>query len=136
MPELLALPGVGPKMAIIQLNVAEGQCVGISVDTHVHRICNQLGWTGDEPTKLPEKTREAIQSWMPKDIWRDVNLVLVGLGQEVQTEKQKLLGKCLGCSDPERALALVERLGLDVEREKKRAAGILSAGPSPLKLKE
>jgi endonuclease-3 len=120
MEQLLALPGVGPKMALIQMNVAFGECVGISVDTHVHRIANQLGWTGDEPTKMPEKTREALESWMPRDIWPEVNLVLVGLGQEVQTEKAKLLGKCLACSDSARALGLLATLGVDVERELKR----------------
>uniref|UniRef100_A0A7S0LNJ2 Endonuclease III homolog n=1 Tax=Coccolithus braarudii TaxID=221442 RepID=A0A7S0LNJ2_9EUKA len=122
MEGLLALPGVGPKMAIIVLRVVYGKVVGISVDTHVHRISNQLGWTGPVATKLPEQTRGAIEAWMPSDIWADVNLVLVGLGQEIQTEKPKLLRKCLECSDPDAALALVARLGLDVPRERAKLA--------------
>lgn len=120
MEGLLALPGVGPKMALIQLNVAHGKCVGISVDTHVHRIANQLGWTGAEPTSVPEKTREALESWMPAEVWPEVNVILVGLGQEVQTEKAKLLRKALACSDPPRALELIATLGVDVERERAR----------------
>ena len=71
-----ALPGVGPKMALIVLRVNTGEVAGISVDTHVHRICNQLGWT-KKPTKTPEQTRAAIESWMPARVWADVNLVLV-----------------------------------------------------------
>ena len=45
MDDLLALPGVGPKMALLVLKCAFGVTAGVSVDTHVHRICNQLGWT-------------------------------------------------------------------------------------------
>ena len=128
MDALLRLPGVGPKMALICLNVAFGKVEGISVDTHVHRICNQLGWTGGEPTtdkasfatKDPEKTRQAIESWMPTDIWGDVNLLLVGLGQEVQTEKPKLLRKALAASDPAFALGLLVALGVDVVKVAKK----------------
>lgn len=54
---------------------------------------------------------------MPRDIWGDVNLLLVGFGQEIQTEKPKLLRKCLDCSDPKEALALVATCGLDVDKE-------------------
>ena len=51
----------------------------------------------------------------------DVNLVLVGLGQEVQTERAKLLSKCLACSNPEQALRLVSTLGVPVGKEMKKA---------------
>ena len=121
MDALLTLPGVGPKMAIILLRVAFGQVVGISVDTHVHRIANQLGWAGAAGTKQPEQTRAALESWMPREIWPDVNLLLVGLGQEVQTEKAKLLAKCASCSDPPRALRLASTLGVAVGKELRKA---------------
>ena len=51
----------------------------------------------------------------------DVNLLLVGLGQEVQTEKPKLLQKCLACSDPPRALRLASTLGVGVGKELKKS---------------
>ena len=38
------------------------QVTGIGVDTHVHRISNRLGWV-KKRTKLPEKTRIAVESW-------------------------------------------------------------------------
>lgn len=117
MDELLELPGVGPKMAIILMRVAFDLTVGISVDTHVHRISNQLGWAGAGGTKTPEQTRKVLEAWMPVEIWPDVNLLLVGLGQEVQTEKPKLLRKALGCSDPARALRLLATLGVAVDKE-------------------
>ena len=124
MEALLALPGVGPKMALLVLKCAFGVTAGVSVDTHVHRICNQLGWTGGAPTtdkadfatKDPEKTRRAVESWMPRAIWGDVNWLLVGLGQEVQTEKPKLLRKALAADDPAFSVGLLAALGVDVAR--------------------
>lgn len=62
--ELCALPGVGPKMAFLQMQ-SMGFNVGIGVDTHVHRISNRLGWC---KTKTPEQTRLALQSWLPKEV--------------------------------------------------------------------
>ena len=121
MEDLLELPGVGPKMAIILLRVAFDKCVGISVDTHVHRISNQLGWAGKAGTKQPEQTRKVLEAWMPREIWPDVNLLLVGLGQEMQTEKPKLLTKCISCSDPTRALKLAATIGIDVDKELKKS---------------
>ena len=100
----------------------------VQVDTHVHRISNQLGWTGGAPTldkgefpcKDPEKTRKALEQWVPRDDWGDVNWLLVGLGQEVQTEKPKLLRKALAASDPAFALGLLVALGVDVVKVAKK----------------
>lgn len=63
--ELCKLPGVGPKMANIVMSVGWNDTVGIAVDTHVHRISNRLGWVR-KPTKDPEQTRKALESWLPK----------------------------------------------------------------------
>ena len=40
---------------------------------------------------------------------------------QVQTEKAKLLGKCVDSSDPARALQLAATLGVDVEKEARKA---------------
>lgn len=117
MEELLSFPGVGPKMALILLNAVYGKVVGISVDTHVHRISNQLGWAGPRGTKQPEQTRKALEGWMPREIWHEVNVVLVGFGQEIQTERPKLIAKCAECSHPKEALALLETCGLKLGDE-------------------
>jgi len=117
---LLSLPGVGPKMALIVLRVAFGVTAGIAVDTHVHRISNQLLFAGPVETKTPEKTREAIESWIPKQLWDETNLLLVGLGQEIQTERLKLLGKALASSDVPFALNLLAVLGMNVDRVAKQ----------------
>ncbi|KAG4126032.1 hypothetical protein ERO13_D10G133000v2 [Gossypium hirsutum] len=49
--ELLLLPGIGPKMAHLVMNVAWNDVQGICVDTHVHRISNRLGWVSRSGTK-------------------------------------------------------------------------------------
>ena len=48
---ILALPGVGPKVANLFMQIAHNKLEGISVDTHVHRISNRLEWVD---TKTPE----------------------------------------------------------------------------------
>ncbi|KAK4512055.1 uncharacterized protein ATC70_013298 [Mucor velutinosus] len=77
---LTSLPGVGPKMGYLTLQVAWNKNLGIGVDVHVHRICNRLGWV---KTKTPEETRLDLQSWLPKDKWRKINPIMVGYGQIV-----------------------------------------------------
>ncbi|PWZ43629.1 Endonuclease III 1, chloroplastic [Zea mays] len=49
--ELLALRGVGPKMAHLVMSIAWKNTQGICVDTHVHRISNRLGWVFREGTR-------------------------------------------------------------------------------------
>ena len=66
--------------------------------------------------KDPEKTRKALEQWVPRDAWGDVNWLLVGLGQEVQTEKPKLLRKALAASDPAYAAAFLGRIGMDTAK--------------------
>lgn len=50
-----------------------GNTVGICVDTHVHRIANRLGWVNTWNAKgksqNPEKTRKALEAWLPKELW-------------------------------------------------------------------
>ncbi|XP_054921748.1 endonuclease III-like protein 1 isoform X2 [Dermacentor andersoni] len=79
---LCSLPGVGPKMAYLAMSCGWGHTVGIGVDTHVHRISNRLGWL-PAPTKTPEQTRKALEAWLPRELWDEVNHLLVGFGQTV-----------------------------------------------------
>ncbi|KAJ3556462.1 hypothetical protein NM688_g2013 [Phlebia brevispora] len=80
--ELCSLPGVGPKMAFLALQVAWNINVGIGVDVHVHRITNRLGWH-KPPTKNPEETRLNLQSWLPVELHPEINHLLVGFGQTI-----------------------------------------------------
>tara|TARA_R110002050_G_scaffold294328_1_gene452000 strand:+ start:752 stop:1273 length:522 start_codon:yes stop_codon:yes gene_type:complete len=79
--EITKLPGVGPKMAHLCMQAAWGDTVGIGVDVHVHRICNRLKWTGPGGTNTPEKTRKALEEWLPRDRWQPINVMMVGFGQ-------------------------------------------------------
>ncbi|EGN96402.1 hypothetical protein SERLA73DRAFT_170779 [Serpula lacrymans var. lacrymans S7.3] len=91
--ELCSLPGVGPKMAFLALQVAWKLNVGIGVDVHVHRITNRLGWH-QRPTKNPEETRLNLQSWLPTELHPEINHMLVGFGQMVCLPVGPLCGSC------------------------------------------
>lgn len=54
----------------------------LGVDTHVHRISNRIGWV-KKPTTTPEDTRKALESWLPFDLWSEVNHLMVGFGQTI-----------------------------------------------------
>ncbi|TDZ14154.1 Endonuclease III-like protein [Colletotrichum orbiculare MAFF 240422] len=87
---LTSLPGVGPKMAYLCLSAAWDRTEGIGVDVHVHRITNLWGW---HKTTQPEATRLALQSWLPRDKWREINWLLVGFGQTAADRKKVIEGR-------------------------------------------
>lgn len=89
---LLALPGVGPKMAFLTLSAAWGRDDGIGVDVHVHRITNRWGW---HATATPERTRLALQAWLPRRYWHEINHLLVGFGQTVCLPVGRRCGDCV-----------------------------------------
>ena len=62
---LVRLPGIGPKMAHIIMDVGWQRVTGIGVDTHVHRITNRLRWLR-RPTTQPEDTRKGLEDWLPR----------------------------------------------------------------------
>lgn len=90
--DLMKLPGVGPKMAHLCMKTAWGVVTGIGVDTHVHRISNRLHWV---KTKAPEETRKALESWLPEELWSEVNHLLVGFGQQICQPVRPKCGSCL-----------------------------------------
>jgi endonuclease-3 len=111
--DLVKLPGVGPKMANLVMSCAFNVSTGICVDTHVHRITNYLGW-GCKRCKSrcsnPEHTREALEKWVPKELWRDFTYLLVGLGQQSQSQRQLLLDRCMRLRDPDAGLLFLRRI--------------------------
>lgn len=88
---LMSLPGVGPKMAYLCLSAAWGRTEGIGVDVHVHRITNLWRW---HKTKTPEETRLALQAWLPRDKWHEINHLLVGFGQTICLPVGRDCGVC------------------------------------------
>lgn len=89
--DLTSLPGVGPKMAHLCLSAAWDRTEGIGVDVHVHRLTNMWGW---HKTRSPEETRAALEAWLPRDKWREINWLLVGFGQTICPSAGKRCGEC------------------------------------------
>ncbi|RYP59562.1 hypothetical protein DL769_008470 [Monosporascus sp. CRB-8-3] len=126
---LVSLPGVGPKMAYLCMSAAWDRTEGIGVDVHVHRITNLWGW---HSTKTPEETRAALESWLPRDRWREINWLLVGFGQTVCLPVGRRCGECeLGLGGLCRA---AERKKV-VEGRKAREAKVEAKGDGDLVVK-
>ena len=75
--ELLRFKGVGRKTANLVMTLGFGK-PGICVDTHVHRICNRLGYVA---TKTADKTETVLRSQLPPEYWIEINDLLVAFGQ-------------------------------------------------------
>jgi len=57
----------------------------ITVDTHVHKISNLLGWV---KTKNPEKTERELTNILPKKYWSDINRLFVSIGRQYRSKKK------------------------------------------------
>lgn len=75
--ELLEFKGVGRKTANLVMTLGFGK-PGICVDTHVHRICNRLGYVS---TKNPDETEMVLRSQLPAEYWIEINNLLVAFGR-------------------------------------------------------
>ena len=82
-------------MAHLCMSASDGwdRVEGIGVDVHVHRITNLWGWQSP-PSKNPEETRAALESWLPRDRWKEINWLLVGFGQTVCLPVGRRCGDC------------------------------------------
>lgn len=79
MKSLLALPGVGRKVANC-VKVYAFKEPAIPVDVHVHRISNRLGLV---KTKKPNQTERKLQNLYPQKYWTVINDSLVIFGKTV-----------------------------------------------------
>jgi endonuclease III len=79
---LLALPGVGYKMAAVVMYASFNINWGIPVDSHVFAVARATGMCNDGD-KSPEHVAITMQQWVPKNMWYDINMVLASLGQVV-----------------------------------------------------
>ena len=77
--KLVSLPGVGPKTANCVL-VFAFQIPAITVDTHIHRIPNRLGWI---KTKTPKQSEAALKKLLPKKYWLRFSRLFVKFGQQI-----------------------------------------------------
>ena len=89
--ELITLPGVGRKTANLFLADAFG-VPGITVDTHVKRISNRLGWTDSSD---PYKVELALQKVLPVDHWIRINIQLIRHGRAVCKAQHPKCSECM-----------------------------------------
>ncbi len=91
MKDLLELPGVGRKTANCVL-VFAFQKPAIPVDTHVHRISNRWGIVD---TEKPEDTEKELMKKVPKELWIELNDLMVQFGQTICKPTHPQCDKCL-----------------------------------------
>jgi endonuclease-3 len=86
MADLVKLPGVARKTANIVLwnsypeKAQEDPDAGIAVDTHVRRVSQRLGFTGQ---KDPDKVERDLMAVLPKEEWFPFAYVLIEHGRAV-----------------------------------------------------
>ncbi|KAL0884504.1 hypothetical protein Bca101_008485 [Brassica carinata] len=88
--ELLSLPGVGPKIAHLVLHIAWNDVQGICVDTHVHRICNRLGWVSKPGTKQVGFGQKICTPLRPRCGVCSINELCPSAFKETQSKSSKL----------------------------------------------
>ena len=88
--ELLKLKGVGRKTANLVVTLGFGK-PGVCVDTHVHRICNRLGYV---KTKSPDQTEMALREKLPRKFWIEFNDLLVTYGQNLCRPISPFCSRC------------------------------------------
>lgn len=81
MDELLSLPGVARKTAGVVLSEAFGIHMGVVVDTHVHRLSQQLGLV-PEGTTIP-MTERYLMALFPREKWGQISHLLIFHGRRV-----------------------------------------------------
>ncbi len=81
MNELLSLPGVARKTAGVVLSEAFGIHMGVVVDTHVHRLSQQLGLVA-EGTTIP-MTERYLMALLPREKWGQISHLLIFHGRRV-----------------------------------------------------
>lgn len=90
MESLLALPGVGRKIA----NVILGECFGVPgvvVDTHCGRVARRLGFTRAD---APDKVERDLQALWPRETWTLYSHLLVFHGRAVCRARNPKCGAC------------------------------------------
>lgn len=94
--QLVKLKGIGYKMGHLILQGAWNKVVGISVDTHMVRLCNMFGWV-NKNEKNPDNVRKELEKMLVnhKELWNEINPVLVGFGQTICTPTGRRCDLCL-----------------------------------------
>ena len=92
MEELVRLPGVARKTANVVLGNSFAIVVGIAVDTHVKRLSNRLGFTGQQD---PNKIEQDLMELLPEKDWLASTYLLIDHGRAVCQAKKPACGECV-----------------------------------------
>jgi endonuclease III len=90
--ELIKLPGIGRKSALVIIREAGGESQGIFVDLHVLRVVPRLGITDEEKS---EKIEEALMKIIPQDQWNAAGMSFSYLGREICRPTNPACTQCL-----------------------------------------
>jgi endonuclease-3 len=89
---LCSLPGVGPKVAHITLDVGYGIRSGIAVDTHLARVSSRLGLVEGHHIGL---LAGQLEAQLPRESWGDWNRRMVQLGRNICLPRLPRCAMCL-----------------------------------------
>lgn len=91
MEELIALPGVGRKVANVILSDYYKIPLGYVVDTHVKRVSYRIGWTKNTD---PKKIEKDMMERLPQKYWVESPKQLILIGRQFCFAKKP---DCLNC---------------------------------------
>ncbi len=89
--ELVELPGIGRKTAIVILTNAYNIVPGVVVDTHVIRVSYRLGWTKNTN---PDKIEQDLNKLIPEKHWKETQWLLKAHGRAVCQAPNPYCSKC------------------------------------------
>jgi endonuclease-3 len=92
MEDLTRMPGVARKTANVVLGVAFGIADGIVVDTHVKRLSQRLGLTGQSD---PNKIERELMALVPRKEWIDFAHLLIFHGRRVCSARKPDCPNCV-----------------------------------------
>jgi endonuclease III len=91
MEQLLSLSGVARKTANVVLAHGYGIIEGVTVDTHVKRLSNRLGLTGNSD---PIKIERDLMKLLPQPEWENFSILLIYHGRAVCNARKPNCGEC------------------------------------------
>ncbi len=89
--EMVKMPGVGRKTANVVLGEVYGISEGITVDTHVTRLSNRLGWTKHQDAV---KIEQDLMKIVPKEEWLHFSHRLIQHGRKVCDARKPFCSVC------------------------------------------
>ncbi|MBK9246756.1 MAG: endonuclease III [Ignavibacteria bacterium] len=92
MDELHSLPGVGRKTANVVLGNAFGIAAGVTVDTHVTRVCHLLGLTEG---KNAEAIERELMEIVPQEKWTSFTHLIISHGRTICIARRPKCSECV-----------------------------------------